>query len=322
MTPTTFINIVIAVLKTVGNRGVFIVEAIDWKPLEKILAKLEKSKGSPFKHKRIAILKAFVFCYANGENTVLRVWRIASKPLIRNILGFEEKPSYDTFRRFLEQAEPLMDKLLKEIVKQCKKKGIISGRIVIMDTTDLPTLFQSDIDAKWNYDATKGEHYYGYALHVVFDAITQLPIAVDFIREKKVSFKKAWKLWKKVILKPDVLLADSEYDILKFQRLVLEFLVLPIIEYNSRKTKEKLPIIYRAELYSYYSFEWLQTTYQLRSEAEHGFNILKELGLTEFRVRGYKRVKTHSYLQCILRLGYALATHEQGKPVTYTITAL
>jgi hypothetical protein len=90
-----------------------------------------------------------------------------------------------------------MDKIFQEVVRQCKEQGIISGRIVAMDTTDLPTLFQSDLDAKWNYNATRKEYYHGYALHVVFDALTQLPIAVDFLRDKKVNFEKAWKLWKK-----------------------------------------------------------------------------------------------------------------------------
>jgi hypothetical protein len=126
---------------------------------------------------------------------------------------------------------------------------------------------------------------------------------------------------KKVMVRPDVLLADSEYDILEFQKRLLD-IVLAIIEYNPRKTKERLPIIYRAELSSYYNFEWLHTTYQLRAEAEHGFNILKELGLTKFRVRGYRRVKSHTYLQCMLRLGYALAVKDQEKPVTCTVTVL
>ena len=192
-----------------------------------------------------------------------------------------------------------------------------------MDTTDLPTLFQSDKNAKWNYNATKDEYYYGYALHVVFDALTQLPIALDFLVDKKVSFDKAWRLWEKVTFRPDILLADSEYDILKFQKCILDRLVLPLIEYNPRKTKEKHPIKYRTELYSYYSFEWLATSYKWRAEAEHGFNTMKEvLGLTGFQVRGYKRVKSHSYLQCMLRLGYALAVDEQSISVTHAITAL
>jgi hypothetical protein len=50
------------------------------------------------------------------------------------------------------------------------------------------------------------------------------------VREKKVSLKKAWRLWKKICFKPDILLADSEYDILEFQRRLLEELVLPIID--------------------------------------------------------------------------------------------
>ena len=87
------------------------------------------------------------------------------------------------------------------------------------------------------------------------------------------------------------------------------------MEYNPRNTSERLPITYRAELYSYHSFEWLNTTYRWRAEAEHRFNILKGvLRLTEFRVGGYQRVKTHSFLHCMLRLGYALAADKQDKP--------
>lgn len=322
MTPTLSI-IVLAVLKAVGDRGVIILGAIDWEPLQEILVDLGKRRGRPFEHERIVILKAFIYAYANGKTSVLQVWKASTRPLIWNVLGFTEKPCYDTFRRFLEQAEPFMEGLFQEMVKQCKENNIISGRVVAMDTTDLPTLFQSDLDARWNYNATKDEYYYGYALHVVFDAITQLPIAVDFLRGKKIDCRKAVKLWEAIPFRPDIFLADSEYDILKFQRLILDGLVLPVMEYNPRNTSERLPITYRAELYSYHSFEWLNTTYRWRAEAEHGFNILKEvLGLTEFRVRGYRRVKTHSFLHCMLRLGYALAVDKQNKPVTHTITVL
>jgi hypothetical protein len=74
---------------------------------------------------------------------------------------------------------------------------------------------------------------------------------------------------------------------------------------------------------SFYSFEWLDKTYKLRAEAEHGFNTLKEvLRLKHFYVRGYKRVKSYTYLQCVFRLGYAMAVDKQGKPVTKTVTVL
>lgn len=317
-------NLVSAALKIVGAPGMVILNAIDWKPLREVLEELDSKRGRPFKHEREAILKGFIYGYADGETNILAVWRVCTQGWKWKAFGFSSEPSYDTFRRFLEQTEPLMDELFQELVEQCKAKEIISGSAVAMDTSSLPTIFKNaDLDAKWNYDASKDENYYGYAIHLVIDAATQLPLAFDLLRDKKVSYGKALQLWEKIAMKPEILTADSEYDIIKFLNKVLDNRTLPIIEYNPRNTKEPKVEKFRAEIYSLASFEWLNTKYRERSSIERANNTLKnDQKMAKFRVRGYERVRSHCFLHCILRLGYALAIEERGGEVTKTISAL
>ncbi|KXB03391.1 hypothetical protein AKJ45_01715 [candidate division MSBL1 archaeon SCGC-AAA261F19] len=224
----------------------------------------------------------------------------------------------------MNAAEPLMNDLLKRAVDQCVDKGIISGDIAVMDTSKLPTIFKNaDVDAKWNYDDMEKGYYYGYALHVVIDAATGLPLAFDLLKEKKVSFDKASDLWKRVRTWHNFLLADSEYDIIDFLNEVLNGRTLPIVEYNPRNVKQRKFERFRAEIYSLMDVKWLSEKYRKRSSIERSFNTMKnDLKTKEFCVRGYERVKSHCGLHYILRLGYALAAKEKGKPVTKTVTAL
>lgn len=321
-TPPLVSSLVLWVLKVIGDRGVKILEVVDWEPLGEVLRELESGRGRPFQHPRLAVLKGLLYGYANRNGSVLQVWKCSTRPFIRRFLGFDQRPSYDTYRRFLEQAEPLMDQLLQEVVKQCREEGLIQGRAAAMDTTALPTMFKSDSDARWNWDASREEHYFGYALHAVLDPRTQLPVAADLLRSKKLNLARVRRLWKELHWKPDLLLADSEYDILEFLRLVHDRGTLPVVEYNPRNTVRKLPVRFRTELRSFKPREWLDREYRKRAEVEHGFSTLMELGLRDFRVRGFRRVKSHCFLQLIKRLGWGLAVDKEGGQVRKTLTAL
>lgn len=311
-------------LRTISATGYFIISAIEWEQFRKVLSELENRQGRPFVHERVAILKGFIYGYAEGKTSVLVVWQDCTKSWTWKALGFSKEPSYDTFRRFLAEVEPLMDDLLQRAVNQCVEGGIISGGIAAMDTSKLRAVFKNaDLDAKWNYDDTEEEYYYGYALHVVIDAATGLPLTFDLLRDKKIDYDKAFDLWSKVQTWHNVLLADSEYDIIDFQNDVLDERNLPIVEYNPRSAKRKKVERFRAEIYSLMDLGWLGERYKMRSSVERSFNTIKnDLRTKEFRVRGFERVKSHCGLHYLLRLGYVLAAKEKGEPVTKTVSAV
>ncbi|KXA94392.1 hypothetical protein AKJ65_04590, partial [candidate division MSBL1 archaeon SCGC-AAA259E19] len=81
-------------LRTIDATGYFIISAIEWEQFREVLSELENRQGRPFVHERVAILKGFIYGYAEGKTSVLAVWQDCTKSWTWKALGFSKEPSY------------------------------------------------------------------------------------------------------------------------------------------------------------------------------------------------------------------------------------
>jgi len=58
------------------------------------------------------------------------------------------------------------------------RAGVIQGRWVVIDSTGLEAFFKADPEARWGYRRAS-KPFYGYKLHLVVDAFSELPIALE-----------------------------------------------------------------------------------------------------------------------------------------------
>ena len=58
------------------------------------------------------------------------------------------------------------------------RAGVVQGRWVVIDSTALEAFFKADGEAMWGYRHAS-KPFYGYKLHIVVDALSELPIALE-----------------------------------------------------------------------------------------------------------------------------------------------
>ena len=320
--------IVAFALKITGNRGLILLDSVDWEPIEQILSQLENNRGRPLIHPNIAKLKAIIYGLANQQYSILGITRVVTKPFILQICGFTAAPSYDTLLRFWGRLEPVIEEIFQEFVRQNVELGLIDIRRLVIDPTSIETRYLSDKDAKWNRDESRKRFYFGYGGNSLTDVFSHLSVCASFIQSKKTNTKETISLWKKLkklSIKPDIVLGDSEFDMLEFHEMLLSEHVLPVIEYNPRNTEIPLPIKYRVQQYFDISTEWLDEENKYRAEIEHSWSTVKEhFGLEKFYVRGWNNIKVKFFLTLILRhihARYVFLNHP-GVSVRKTVSML
>lgn len=78
--------------------------------------------------------------------------------------NLEMETNHDTISRFLQKPTLVIKHVFRCVVKYTKRLGVISGKEVIIDGTDVPTLFKSDPTAKW-VRVGKKEYVWGETVH-------------------------------------------------------------------------------------------------------------------------------------------------------------
>jgi hypothetical protein len=232
-------------------------------------------------------------------------------------LGLETGMSYATLDRFWSSFAALAEDTFKELAQAVAQLGMF-GAVQAVDSTRIATPMKDDPDARWSYDATKKEYYFGYGLLLVVDTETQLPIAARFVQRKQAK-KREWNAVihdSMKVKKPRILLADSALDIVELQKQLMDDGILPIIPYNPRNTDEPLDIKYRVEDLVHkrtdkvsFNRKELDSIYTKRNAVENTNNVLKQMGIEDLHVRGWNVVKTQTYLILILRLAIAIARY-------------
>lgn len=295
--------IVVFALKITGNRGLILLDTVDWIPIEEILKQLESDRGRPLVHPNLAKFKAIVYGLANQQYSILGITRVSTKPIILEICGFTEEPSHDTILRFWGRLDLVIEEIFQELVRQNIDLGIIDTRRLAIDPTSIETRYiKSDKDAKWNYDSSRKRYYFGYGGNVLVDVFTHLPVCAIFIQSKKTDSEETVALWRKVPVLPNTVLGDSEFDMLELHEILLSEFVLPVMKYDPRNAKPPLSIEYRVQQYWDVDVEWLDVEDRYRAEVEHSWGTIKEhFGLEKFYVRGWKKVRVKFFLTLILR---------------------
>lgn len=319
------------ILSLYDDEGFIILNSIDWKEIEEILLKIKNKRGRRPFYEDISKMKMIVYFRVHRIFEATRMVRKLKKEnMVMRSCGLKKIPSHDIISDFLQRIEPIIEEIFKNVVNQAIRLGIIKGKRLALDPTSIKTKYKSDKDAKWSWDETKKEHYFGYGGDVLFDPETQLPVVAMFTGSKKAESGEPEKIIEKAeslmkLLDTEIFLADGEFDIIKLQEDMMNQYILPVMPYNSRNTKEPLPIKYRVQNYFDIKTEWLDEEFQYRAEAEHGWSTIKEeFGLERVICRGWKKVKSHFFLCLMTRIMYAIAVFKNchGVSVTKTVTVL
>lgn len=312
--------------KFINDRGIKTLENVDFKPIEKILKRLESKRGSPPTYSNISKFKAVIYGMMNGAYSACAIARKATSEVAKKVCGLDRNISHDRINEFLKDITVVVEEIFQELVKQVMKLGITNGKKQAIDGTSIETMFLSDRDAKWSYDDTKDEYYFGYGLLVNFCTETHLPLAAEFTQSKKVSYKEVKRVVDKTPVIPETFLGDPEFDMIKLHKLQISKGVRIVVPYNSRKTKEPKKIKYRIQQwFPELTNKELNGDYKERLEGEHAISTLKEhFSLEKFYVKGWNRVKVHTFLCMISRLMHAIAVHKTNPFVSVrkTITIL
>lgn len=306
-------------LRLVHNRGKDILERVDLSFLGQVFTRLKSKRGRPPRYQAESNFKAIVYGYAQGKLHATEVARLMEDGVARAVCGYLGKtPSHDTLSRFLRRLAKVVKEVFRRLVKQVKAMGITRGEDQVIDGTSIRTRFRSDPDARWNWDATAKEYYWGYGLLVVVCPHTHLPMAALFTNGKHVTGDQAVQVSEQAeqVFRPKWVVGDGEFDTLKVHSHVLGQGGIPVIKYNPRNTKNPPSLRFRVQLYLDEPSERLDEKYRLRSEVEHALSTMKEgFSLEKISVRGWTGVETHVFLCLILRLMHAIACHRRN-PLT------
>jgi len=310
--------IVQELLDILENEGKAVLQHLDLSCIDRLFDQTRSTaRGRPRVYPPSANLKALLYGLAEGRRTIRAISRTIHTSMALAFLGLSRGMSYATLDRFWAQFATLAEAAFNALTQVIANLGIL-GAVQAVDSTSIATPFKDDPDARWSYDATKEEYYFGYGLLLVVDVGTQLPIAARFVQRKQAT-KKEWAMVIHDALqvkRPRVLLGDSGLDIVELQEQLMDDGVLPIIPYNPRNADEPLPIKYRSEDLIHQRTDKvslnrreLDRTYLQRNAVENTNNVLKQMGLEDIHVRGWNAVKTWTYLILFLRLAIAIARY-------------
>jgi len=231
-----------------NNRLVIVLEAL---PAERLLAVLGREhrtgrKGHPVRGMWSALVAGLLYeCHSLAQ--VVRLL-IRNKD-VRTICGFGKDtiPSEDALGRFLKKLvihEDLLEECFAEMVERLRKLLPGFGDKLAVDSTDIKAYSNgdaknpSDADARWGvkgagHQGDKSEtestskksgekgrelyRWFGYKLHLVVDALHELPIAFVVTPANESDTTQMKPLLKKAELdkpgrKPQAVIADKGYD--------------------------------------------------------------------------------------------------------------
>ncbi len=146
----------------------------------------------------------------------------------------------------MEQAIHRLVDRIAEAVRQCPDNAVPPvGHALAIDSTDIEGWVDiqkkpySDPEARWgvrtNADAEDGiEHFYGYKLHLICDAIYGVPLAYEVLPANLNDSPTLPGLVNQVMvkrpgLKPRYLMADKGYDALSNYRRLNDLRIIPVI---------------------------------------------------------------------------------------------
>ncbi|MDE1767404.1 MAG: transposase [Candidatus Micrarchaeota archaeon] len=219
---------------------------------------------------------------------------------IGKLIGYNVKPTYSIFSQVRKRADPAMFEEMNNWILSDKLKGM-QIRLLAQDSTDIPAFSRKDKDARKGHrtpskreqedaDGHANEMFFGYKLHMICDAETEIPIAFYIApgnRHDKIFFGKLiGDVRNRFRLRFDAkYLADSAYDSTDVREYLHYHRIKDAIAINGRThRKSETP---------------KDPDYGKRWAIERIFSRMKEVfGLEKNRVIGLKKVLIHAY-SCI-----------------------
>lgn len=247
-------------------------------------------------------LAALVIRQWKRLNSDKELCEFLSKDPIGRILEYETKFNHTIFSKVRKDAEPMMQELFGVTSYEASKGNIV--RLIAQDSTDIAAYSKKDKDARIGHRTpskkeqiasgnTERSFVFGYKLHVIVDAETELPSAVYIApanRHDKVFFRKLYDKMKRlyrVHLNPNpTYLADAAFDSTDIYEELHYDCVKPLIAINGRGFyKSRIP---------------KDPEYGKRWAVERVFSRLKEVfGMAKNRFVGIERVSVHIY-SCLI----------------------
>ncbi len=265
------------------SRLVGILEAL---PAEKLLIALEQEHWTGRKGYSVrGMWAALIAGLINQCHSLADVVRLLKRDKeTRLVCGFskDKMPGEDAFSRFLKKLvkhAALFDTFIQALVDKLRELLPGFGAKLAVDSTDIPAYANgyrehpADTDAKWGAkkkghskakDKTGGEqkkgekkesevyYWFGYKLHLVIDALYELPLAFILTPANEADTTYLKPLLQKAgvdqeELKPEVVIADKGYDSQENNTYVYkDCKATPIIPIRERKDAE-LPDICNAQ---------------------------------------------------------------------------
>ena len=269
-----------------NNRLAMVLEAL---PAEKLILTLEREhwtgrKGHPVRGMWSALIAGLLYeCHSLAQ--VVRL--LSRNKDVRAVCGFSKDtiPSEDALGRFLKKLvthEDLLEKCFTDLVEQLRELLPGFGDKLAIDSTDIKAYSDghrkkpSDTDARWGakgagHHAAPGNSpgaesagkeskrkerdlywWFGYKLHMVVDAIYELPVSFVVTPANESDTTQMKALLKKAEVdkkggKSKAVIADKGYDSKENYRLILQDYhavpIIPIIE----KPNAQMPDICNAK---------------------------------------------------------------------------
>jgi len=221
-----------------------------------------------------------------------------AKSEIGRILNYKQHFDFTIFSKVRKESTQIIKELFEILVEQKMKER--QARLFAIDSTDIPAFSFKDKDAKFGHrtpskkeqNLTKDKEkttFYGYKLHVITDAETELPVAVTVAPANRHDKKFFHPLYNKIKQLFRIgpfdnakLLADAAYDATDIYKELHYDGIKPIIATNGRRfRKSSVP---------------KDKDYGKRWAVERLFSRLKEVfGLAKNRFIGIGKVMVHAY---------------------------
>lgn len=226
-----------------------------------------------------AMLRAHLASYfLNMRNTNNLIRRLQEDIALREMCGFSsygDLPDRRTFNRFMDRLGPhheLIEWCIDEVLGKLHEILPDFGKIIAIDATDVHSHSDCDKKPATNVEAgfaikesatkNRKKWTWGYKLHLIADAIYELPISMDITpgnAREMAEMMPLLRTTKKRLswFNPRVIIADKGYDDYdNFEGIVKEFDAEPIIKsrwdvplFGTSSTPfclGKLPLVYRS----------------------------------------------------------------------------
>lgn len=239
-------------------------DSIEWSFIHPLVSPRYSNHGDEG-YDPIALFKAQLLIYlgeVDSDRKLAKALRFDGRLCVLCGFNFLQTPSNGTFSNFRKRlGEDIFFEILHRLIAQAIVLNIIKGGDTAIDSTKLLAFSDpdgkkvcsckgkckcprevSDSDAEWGMGRVKSKDlfYFGYKVHLMVDAKSQLPLAVRVTPANKNDSPEAPILMKQSQqkhpdVKVDTITMDSSYDAYENYRFSIEEIkAKPIIPLNSR----------------------------------------------------------------------------------------